>query len=317
MNNHPTGTDNLKNLWHQSCTRLIKGVGRRWAGLERRSIELEQGRKYAYYDNNRQGKDVVLLIHGFNADKDHWIPLASRLKQYHIIAPDLCGHGDSWYEESYTHDIPFYVNELKKFVDALGLQRFHMVGNSMGGWITSLFCVAYPEDVRSVVLLNSVGIKPPVVSPFFKALSEGKNPFFFSNQAEFDQLLKLSVADVSAIPKSIKQVSYQEGLERMDRARKLFADIMDEDERLTHPDQMVDSVLANIMQPALIVWGDKDGIMDSSMADVFQRGIPNSQAVIMSNVGHVPMLECPKEAGRYIKGFLGSQVPLSVSLAAQ
>lgn len=304
MNFAQAGRKRLKDTWHYSVTRTIKHVGCHLAGFERKMIDLGDGRQYSYYDNNRSGKEVLLLIHGFNADKDHWLSLSHRLKQYRIIAPDLCGHGESWYEASYKHDIPFYVDELKRFADAMGLNRFHMVGNSMGGWITSLYSVTYPDDVCSIVLLNAVGVKPPLISPFFEALSGDKNPFFFSNQEDFDQLMKISVADASSIPKSFKCVSFQEGLARMARAKKLFADIMDQDQKQTHPAQMVDGVLNRIVQPALIVWGDKDGIMDSSMAEVFQRGIPNSQVVIMKNIGHLPMLECPNETSRYIKGFL-------------
>jgi pimeloyl-ACP methyl ester carboxylesterase len=151
-----------------------------------------------------------------------------------------------------------------------------------------------------------------VLSPFFKALSADKNLFFFSSQDEFDQLLAISVADVSSIPRSIKYVSYQEGLERMERTKKLFSDIMDGDQKLTHPEQMVDGLLGSIKQPALIIWGDKDGIMDKSMAEVFQRGIRHSQSIVMKNIGHVPMLESPQETGKFIKAFLHSQVHLTV-----
>lgn len=295
----------LSEKWQDSAFLITRTLGRLVARLELKQLDIAKGCPLFYYDNNNNAATKTLvLVHGFNADKDHWIAMALHLSRYRVIIPDLGGHGQSWYDPTLTYDIPFYARQLNQLLNALCLDRFHLLGNSMGGWVAAWYAHAHPTQVETLCLMNACGVASPVLSPFFKALAQQRNPFFYSSAAEYAELLDMAVANPRAIPQSIRAVNYRHGLARMDQARKLFADITNPDQTYLAPAQQVDRLLGQIRQPTLVLWGDRDGIMDPTMANVYSRGLPNNEKIILPNVGHTPMLEQPARVARCYKEFL-------------
>src|SRR5262249_37193749 len=92
--------------------------------------------------------------------------------------------------------------------------------------------------------------------------------------------------------------------ERAAAARAFNAKIFDE---LMHPPMRMESELPNVKARTLVVWGDKDRIIDPSAAQVFASGIPGAQLQIMPNCGHAPMLEYPEESARKLVEFLAGK----------
>lgn len=295
----------LSEKWQDSAFLITRTLGRMVARLELKQLNIAKGCPLFYYDNNNNAATKTLvLVHGFNADKDHWIAMVLHLSRYRVIIPDLGGHGQSWYDPTLTYDIPLYAHQLNQLLNALGIDHFHLLGNSMGGWVAAWYAHAYSDEVETLGLMNACGVASPVLSPFFNALAQGRNPFFYSSPAEYADMLKMAMANPSAIAHPIRAVNYRHGLARMDKARKLFADITNPDQTYLAPAQQVDTLLRKIRQPTLVMWGDRDGIMDPSMAEVFAAGLPRSEKQILRNVGHTPMLEQPAKAARCYKEFL-------------
>ncbi|HVK98624.1 MAG TPA: alpha/beta hydrolase [Dongiaceae bacterium] len=295
----------LSQKWQNSAYMITRSLGRIAARLELKRQEIPLGGPLSYYDNNNNAAtETLVLVHGFNADKDHWIAMTLYLSRYRVIIPDLGGHGQSCYDPTLAYDIPLYARQLNQLMNALCINRFHLLGNSMGGWVAAWYAHQYPSEVVSLGLMNACGVASPVLSPFFRALAQQKNPFFYSNPTEFAAMLDIAVANPRAIPKSIRAVNYRHGLTRMDKARKLFADITNPEQTYLAPAQQVDDLLRQVQQPTLVLWGDRDGIMDPSMADVFCRGLPHCEKRILPGVGHTPMLEKPALAARCYKEFL-------------
>ena len=89
------------------------------------------------------------MVHGFTADKDNWARMALFLKDdYRLIAIDLLGHGQSPRDINADYKISSQVQRVKDFANALGLDKFHMAGNSMGGYITAgLALVIFPWEL--------------------------------------------------------------------------------------------------------------------------------------------------------------------------
>src|SRR3546814_16125165 len=85
--------------------------------------------------------------------------LAAHLRGYHVIAPDLPGFGENERNPQLAYDIAAQTERLKDFIDALGLDRPHVAGNSMGGWIALRYALAYPDALASLILLNTAGVK--------------------------------------------------------------------------------------------------------------------------------------------------------------
>jgi len=113
----------------------------------------------AYLDNNEaRAKHTLVLIHGFEAQKEHWLPLAHRLKgHYRLVIPDLIGDGESSKPMEINYSIGAQARRLHRFVRILKLKNIILVGNSMGGAIAVWYAAHYP--IEKLILIDSLGIE--------------------------------------------------------------------------------------------------------------------------------------------------------------
>lgn len=286
--------------------RLLIRVGLWAAGLEEKSLELSPGCSVVYYDNqNTQASETLVLLHGFSANKNLWIRFATSLKQYRLLIPDLAGHGQSCYIESVAHTIPYQVEFVHRWLHALGVTPVHIAGNSMGGWIGAYYASTYPDDLKTLALMDAGGVIPPVQSAFMQARARGDNVFFFNDMAGYDRLTQMAMVTPPTLPALVKNAHLRAYLALQPRFRKMFADITDTDGFARS--QLVDERLASIRQPTLIVWGKQDQIVDVSMAAVYANGIASHETVLLDGVGHVPMVEQAELTAEHYRQFIDKQ----------
>lgn len=114
-----------------------------------------------YLDWGNEGAPHMLLVHGVHDHCHTWDWFAERFADdYHIIAPDLRGHGDSeWVRGSSYHHVD-YVYDIAQLVSQRGLDPVVVVGHSMGGTLAALYAGVYPKHVSRLVLLEGVGLWP-------------------------------------------------------------------------------------------------------------------------------------------------------------
>jgi pimeloyl-ACP methyl ester carboxylesterase len=109
------------------------------------------------------GGHPLVLVHGFLDQAGSWRPfvrsLQNNLKQpLWIIAPDCRGHGDSdWVGAGGYYHFPDYVADLACVIRALGMERFNLIGHSMGGTISLLYSGTFPKRVQKLVLIEGIG----------------------------------------------------------------------------------------------------------------------------------------------------------------
>lgn len=126
--------------------------------MEIKKVEIGNGETIAYRERSG-GEQVVILIHGNMTSSKHWDMLMNVLNpKYKVYAPDLRGFGFSTYNERIT-SIKDFSDDIKLFVDQLGLERFSLIGWSTGGAVSMQFAANYPEYVEKVVLLASASTR--------------------------------------------------------------------------------------------------------------------------------------------------------------
>ena len=119
----------------EKVTRFMFDLQRRHSGLRRREIEIPGGLRYVYLEGGRG--EPLLLLHGFGADKDHFTRVARFLTpHYRLIVPDHIGFGQSSHPQDADYAAPAQAARLRAFMRALGIERFHLGGSSMGGQIS-------------------------------------------------------------------------------------------------------------------------------------------------------------------------------------
>jgi abhydrolase domain-containing protein 6 len=268
---------------------------RKDAHLSKKEMEVA-GHHVVYLD--RGAGEPVLLIHGFGLDKDSWSVFSRFIPNgYRVVVPDLPGFGESTHSDAASYDVRAQAARVLAIADALGLERFHLAGSSLGGNIAARIAIDHPERVRSLLLVDSGGVAAPHPTEFAQALAAGRNELLVATPSDFDRVLRLTFVKPPAIPGFIKRYLAEQAVAHRAFNQKVFGDV------LARPDPL-EADLARIQAPTLVMWCDRDIITDVSTADVLTAGIRGAQKVLLANCGHLPMLERPEESATLYLKFL-------------
>lgn len=253
----------------------------------------------AYFENPRRaGQQSLLLIHGFGASKEGWLRYAAALSdRYHIVIIDLPGHGESTKDLALNYSIETQVDNVHHIAKELKLESFHIAGNSMGGAIASIYAAKYPNKIKTATLYDPAGIHD-VESEMMVLLKQGKNPLIVSDAKSFENLLAFVMEKPPFIPWPITEVAAEQAGNKQQINAKIFTDISSGDKL------MFKEKLQTIKSPTLIVWGTEDRVINVGNADIFEQLIPNSKKVILEGIGHVPMIEVPKQSADLLDAFI-------------
>ncbi len=256
------------------------------------------GHDIVYLD--RGSGEPMVLVHGFGGDKDNFTLLARHIPdRYRPVVLDLPGFGESSRHPGDSYDIRNQAARLREFVDAVGLARFHLAGNSMGGHLSARFAIEHPERVLSLMLINAAGVTSPHPSEFAVALKSGRNPLLVSTVQDFDRVLALTFVKPPNIPGFLKHYFAERAVTTRAFNDKIFGDL------IQHPDPL-EGELSRLSAPTLVLWGDTDRIIDVSAANVFASGIHGANLEILKDCGHAPMIERPDETAQRYLAFLAA-----------
>lgn len=254
---------------------------------------------FSYFETPRlEGQESIILLHGFGASKESWLRFAAAFEgQYHIIALDLMGHGENNQDMSQSYTLESQVDYVHKVAGKLGIERFHIVGNSMGGAISSLYSALYPEQILSAVLISPAGIHD-IPSKMDELLAKGLNPLIATTSESFDQLVDIVMEDRPFMPAAIIKVEAEKAASRVAINEKIFKDFM------VSSVQDMESYLSRIQAPVLIIWGDHDRVIHVANIDKYADLIPNAEKLVLEGIGHVAMIEAPERSANAMIQFM-------------
>jgi len=282
-------------IFPEKVAGLIIDAGRSKAGLTKKEIKIDD-HNIVYLEGGKG--PTILLLHGYTGDKDNWIMFAPYLtKDYHVVIPDIPGYGESSMIEKASYDLSNQMSRLHKFAQAIGLKKFHVAGNSMGGFFAGTYAVRYPDEIISVGLFNAAGVTSPEKSVVMKMMEKGENPLVLKDKSDLPRLMALVFVNPPSLPYPLKKVMVKTALTN----RKFYEKEMKE---LGPEFSSLEKQLPNIKAPTLILWGDQDKIIDVSSVPVFEKGLKNHKTVIIKDCGHVPMLEKPQETATHYIDFI-------------
>ena len=263
-----------------------------------------------FYVEAGSGPPVVLL-HGLGATNASMLPTMTDLVSDHrVIAPDLPGFGDSAKPLRSLH-AGFYARWFASFCDELGLQRPHVIGNSMGGRIAVEAGLRYPERVDKLVLL-------------------APSPAFLRGR-EYVRLVRILRPELALVPLPVPHKTVVNGIRGMfarpsrldttwyDAAADEFLRVFSSPRgRICFFSAMRQIYLEDphgkpggfwnrlpqLSRPALFVWGERDRLVPAKFSRHVERALPDARSVILRDCGHVPHYELPQETSALVRGFL-------------
>ncbi|MCK4488476.1 MAG: alpha/beta hydrolase [Desulfobacterales bacterium] len=219
-----------------------------WAGLERHEVQVDDHR-WVYLAGGKG--EAIVFVHGFGADKDSWATFPFGLSgSYCLIVPDLPGFGESSQVAIARYDVASQVNRLNRFVETIGLDSFHVLGTSMGGYISAYYASQYPEKVKSLALIDAAGVNSRIPSDAWRLYKEeGKNLLLYNTVQQFDELMSLLFQRSPWIPGQLRAYLLKRRARDYDFYEKIVKDL------LNGGMDLLESRLPKIRAKSLIIWG--------------------------------------------------------------
>lgn len=277
---------------------LAIGYERRGAGLELSTLFVDDFEIAVLEGKGKGERPTLVLVHGFGASKEVWLRFSRQLKDdFHIIAIDLPGHGDSSKHMNKDYDISSQILYLRAILSELAVEAPHLAGNSMGGAIVTLYAARFPEDVASLTLFNPSGVYTHE-SEMMAYLARGENPLIVRKPEDFDRLLRFSMEKKPFLVWPISSVLAERAIANQAINEKMFGDI-----RRDAPGDF-GAALPHVWAPALVIWGRHDRVINVENGRVFEALMPDARLVILEDVGHAPMIETPLESAKLMREFV-------------
>lgn len=246
----------------------------------------------------------LVLLHGTGASLHTWDGWAEHLADtFRVVRLDLPGFGLTGPHPHDDYRIAAYVDFLAAVLDTLGLERVHLAGNSLGGFIAWRFALAHPERVGRLVLVDASGapVPDPDGSPFVFRLARVPLLNQLFTVVTPRSVLETSLRDVYADDSRVTPVLIDryDDLARRPGNRAAFVARAN-----TPPEPDRFHALADYAGPVLLQWGAADTWIPLAHADSFAAVLPNDTLVVYPDAGHVPMEERPAATARDVRRFL-------------
>lgn len=237
----------------------------------------------------------LVLLHGFSDSKDSFVDVARSLTRgRRVIMPDLPGFSEASQPVDHRYTIAAIAGVLAEALRRVAGERVHLVGNSLGGAVAAWLTLEQPAWVRSLTLIGAAGIRMPVPSAMQRHIEAGHNPFALRGEEEYRAFLRFVLERLPPLPGPIAQVLARDFVARRAMNEKILAEMIEDDLDLTER-------LPEIAVPTLVLWGDRDRLIDMSAARVYHRAIGRSRLVVLHGIGHCPQVEAPRATARRIR----------------
>nr|NQU90697.1 alpha/beta hydrolase [Bacteroidota bacterium] len=273
-------------------------------------VTLNDNIELAYVDEG-QGDQTIIFIHGLGSYLKAWQKNIAGLKEnYRCIALDLPGYGKSS-KEAHSGQMSFYAGVIKNFIDKLNLKNVVLAGHSMGGQISIMAAINYPETIKKLILVDPAG---------FEQFNEGQKQWF----REVMTVKGVMLTTVEQIQTNLAYNYYK----MPDDAQFMITDRIamrqaDDFENYCYAvvqsvhgmvDEPVFDILTEVKQPVLILFGKNDNLIPNRFLnpgrtiDIAKAGhekIPTSQLMVIPKCGHFLQFEKSDAFNVAVKEFLG------------
>ena len=231
---------------------------------------------------------TVVFLHGAGG-VPQWLPFFDALAEdYQVLVPEHPGFGGSD-DPRWIRSVPDLAMFYLDLIEDAGLDRVHLIGNSLGGWVAAEMLVRDRARFRSVVLLAPAGIRVkgvPCGDNFIWGPEEALRNLYY-DQAFADRILAVTPTEAQ--------------MDVMLRNRFTAAKFGWQP-RWFNPD--LEKWLHRIKLPALIAWGRDDKLLPAQYAALWRERLPDARLLMLDACGHLPHVEHADVVAREVRAFL-------------
>ncbi|MDT8409594.1 MAG: alpha/beta hydrolase [Wenzhouxiangellaceae bacterium] len=273
-------------FWPALPARLFRALDRRHGRLQ--SCHIDVGDQRWHVLEGGRGETLVLL-HGFNADADHFNRVARYLSgHFRILAPDLPGFGQTRTDGSVDYRIEAQADSVVDWMTHAGIQHCYLGGSSMGAYIACAIAKKYPQRIRALWLLAPGGVESVELSPLFQEIAEERhNPLIVRHYEDFRRLIDYCFVHPPWIPTPLAKYLAARSAARASEHQRAF-------DAIRFDSTPTEQLAAGMDVPTLIVWGRSDQILNPAGAEVLAQRLKNAETLMLPDTGHLPMLENPQ-----------------------
>ncbi|AMB39034.1 alpha/beta fold hydrolase [Arthrobacter sp. TES] len=265
-------------------------------GLEDKWLETAPGELTHYHEIGTG--TPVLFLHGsgtgVSAAANWWLNLADIGQENRAIAIDLIGFGQTVAAEGTAYGIKAWVDHAVRVLDALGIEKTWLVGNSLGGWVAFQFAIDYPERLAGLISMGTGGAKRT------KALTSHATPEITVDGIR--RALTDFVVDHSLVTDELVQARYVASKSEVASAR--FKEVIAARDRDREELPLDFAVLENLQVPVLLIHGREDAVIPASRSFDLVKVLPHADLHLFSQCGHWSQVERAADFNRIVRGFL-------------
>lgn len=269
-------------------------------GLEDKWLETAPG-ELTHYHEVGEGTPI-LFLHGsgtgVTAAANWWLNLPDLGKYGRCIAIDSIGYGQTVVAEGTEYGIREWVEHAVRVLDALGIEKTWIVGNSLGGWLAFQFALDHPERVAGIISMGTGGAK------LTKALKGHSNPTL--TEEGIRDTLELFVVNKDLISDELVSLRYKSALN--DTASSRLAEVVAARDRDRDALPLDFDKMAKLDIPVLLIHGVQDRVIPVQRTWDILNVVPNADAHIFSQCGHWSQVERASEFNEVIGNWLTRQL---------
>ena len=251
--------------------------------------------------------EAVIFLHGTGGHLEAFSRNVAELVNngYKVFCIDMIGHG---YTDKVTDrdlELPVYTKHLRDFMDAAGIEKAVISGESLGGWVAAWFAWEYPERVNKILLNTAGGLTAyPEVMARLKTLTieAVKNASYESVKKRLEFLM-YDPASVTDELVDVRLAIYQQP----DMVKSIERIMCLQEMEIRQRNMFTEEQLKAIKAPACIVWTTHDPTAPVEIGQKFADLIPTSEFHVIENSGHWPQYESHEEFNRIMLEFLNKK----------
>ena len=248
---------------------------------------------------------VLILLHGLGDSSVGWRKVEAPLRHagFRVVVLDALGAGRSAKPPDGDYRLEAHVDRLRTVLDALGVHRATLVGNSLGGSIALRFAQRDPARVDRLVLLDPAGYPEGGWTGTWLWDSGAGNALHAVPPALIARLaLRMNYGD----PRRIGADDLDAYVAEAERPGAIDAFIAQQRQLMPPPEDVARWVAGYraLSMPTLILWGTKDRVLSPELGDRLAHDLPDARLVLLDGAGHVPQQEVPERVLAEVLAFL-------------